>query len=424
MGVIMVRSLSGFLRLLALLALAGAPTAHAQNWQLTNGAARDVGVGADGSVWVIGTNAVPGGYGIYRRANNTWTNIPGGAERIAVDPQGNAWVVNSTNNIFRFEGSRWVQTTGGARDIGVGANGTVWVIGTNAEAGGYGIYRSTDKGANWTKIPGSAVRVSVDAKGNGWVVNNANNIFRFDGSKWVQLAGAATDVGIGADGAAWVIGTDSGIYRWENNTWAKKPGGAAQIAAGPNGAVWVVNQGNQIYQANASPPASSPTPVLSVSPVLLTYADPAAFRDLTVDPQTFEIRNAGGGTLTWTVTENYSWLTTVANEQCAIPANCPSCGLQCTGGLKGAPSSTGASTFSGSGAATVAVRAPGWGLASGVASTGSISISSNGGNATVSVTIMTPANMELDCDNGTDDDIDGAVDSADSDCAANPYAGY
>ncbi|MDP9199388.1 MAG: hypothetical protein M3O07_09275 [Pseudomonadota bacterium] len=248
----MVRALSGISGLFALLVLAGAQSAHAQNWQLTDGAARDVGVGADGSVWVIGTNAVGGGYGIYRRTNNTWVNVPGGAERIAVDPQGNAWVVNNTNTISRFDGSQWVTVSGQtARDIGVGANGTVWAIGTVAEAGGYAIHRSTDKGASWVKIPGSAVRVSVDPQGNGWVVNNTNNIFRFDGSKWVQLTGAATDVGIGADGAAWVIGTDNGIYRWENNNWAKKPGGAAQIAAGPHGAVWVVNQGNQIYQANA-----------------------------------------------------------------------------------------------------------------------------------------------------------------------------
>jgi len=422
MGVIMVRALSGFLRLLVLLALAGAQTAHAQNWQLTDGAARDVGVGADGSVWVIGTNAVGGGYGIYRRTNNTWVNIPGGAERIAVDPQGHAWVVNNSNRIFRYDGTKWLTVNGSARDIGVGANGTVWVIGTTAEYGGYGIYRSTDKGVNWTKIPGAAVRVSVDPQGNAWVVSSSNNVYRFDGRNWAQLTGAATDIGIGADGAVWIIGTDSGIYRWEG--WVKKPGGASQIAAGPNGAVWVVTHGNQIYQATVPPPASSTTPLLSVSPVLLKYTDRNNLTNIPPDRQTLEIRNAGGGTLTWSVTENHAWLTTIANEQCAIPSNCPDCGMQCTGGIKGTPSSSGATTFSGSGPATVAVRAPGWQLASGITATGTISISSNGGNANVSVTIVTPANVELDCNNGTDDDRDGLVDSTDVDCDMNPFAGF
>ena len=33
-------------------------------WELEPGAARDIGVGADGSVWVVGTGAVPGGFGM------------------------------------------------------------------------------------------------------------------------------------------------------------------------------------------------------------------------------------------------------------------------------------------------------------------------------------------------------------------------
>lgn len=271
----MVRALAGILRLLAVLALVGAQTAHAQNWNRTDGTARDVGVGADGSVWVIGTMA--GVHGIWRRTNNTWVGIPAAAERIAVDPQGEAWVVDNAQRIFRFDGTTLVQVNRTARDVGVGANGTVWVIGNDPEAGGYGIYRSVDQAANWTKIPGSAVRISVDPQGNAWVVNNANTIFRFDGSQWVQLPGTAKDVGIGADGAAWAIGTDGGIHRWEGSNWARKSGGAAQIAAGPNGVVWVVNDGGEIYQAQVAPatvglpagplivpPGTSASPVPSV----------------------------------------------------------------------------------------------------------------------------------------------------------------
>src|SRR5688572_2349431 len=234
----MIRAIPGLLRLLALLAVFGAQTAQAQTWQLTDGVARDVGVGANGTVWVIGANAVQGGYAIYRRTGNAWVNVPGGAERIAVDPQGNAWVANSTKTLFRHDGAQWVHVSNqSANDVGIGANGTVWVIGTNAEAGGFGIYRSTDQGANWIKVPGSAVRVSVDPQGNAWVVNNANSIFRFNGSTWVHVPGAATDVGVGADGQVWVIGADNSIQRRENDAWVRKTGGAAQIAAGANGAV-------------------------------------------------------------------------------------------------------------------------------------------------------------------------------------------
>lgn len=64
-------------------------------WNSRPGAAVDIGVGANGSVWVIGTNRVAKGFGIYRWTGRGWQNIPGGAVRIAVDPRGIPWVVNS-----------------------------------------------------------------------------------------------------------------------------------------------------------------------------------------------------------------------------------------------------------------------------------------------------------------------------------------
>ena len=272
------RSLATTLLAFAFLSFSGMQRAQGQEWQLTDGAARDVGVGPNGAVWIVGTDAVPGGHAILRRVDNAWVAVPGGGERIAVGPRGLAWIVTDTQKIQRYDGAKWVTVAGQARDIGVGANGTVWVIGNNPEAGGYGIYRSTDNGANWTKIPGAAVRVSVDPQGNAWVVNSTNNIFRFNGSSWVPLVGAATDVGVGPSSARWVIGTDGGIYRWENNNWAKKTGSAAQIAAGPKGIVWVVNQDNQIWNTSFGAAAPAATAVAAAP----TAADiPQANIDLT-----------------------------------------------------------------------------------------------------------------------------------------------
>jgi len=60
----------------------------------------DIGVGPSGAVWVIGTDSVPGGYGIYQSNGAGWTRIEGGAEQISVDPSGKPWVVNSAFKIF------------------------------------------------------------------------------------------------------------------------------------------------------------------------------------------------------------------------------------------------------------------------------------------------------------------------------------
>jgi hypothetical protein len=71
------------------------------HWEQLFGAAKDIGIGADGSVWIIGTNPVSGGYGIYRWDGENWKGIDGGAEQISVDRDGIPWVVNSSNHIYR-----------------------------------------------------------------------------------------------------------------------------------------------------------------------------------------------------------------------------------------------------------------------------------------------------------------------------------
>jgi hypothetical protein len=228
-------------------------TATASNisWMRLPGAAVDIGVGANGKAWHVGTNAEAGGYGIYRLDGNKWTKVPGSGVRIAVDPKGNAWSVNKQGRIYRFDGNRWIQLPGTATDIGVGANGRVWIIGTNKEAGGYGVYRLD--GTKWTKVPGSALRVTVDPKGNAWVVNNKGAIYRFDGSKWIQVPGQARDIGVGAGGHIWHVGMNKvtggyGLWRWNGKGWEAAPGGLTDLAVGPRGRVWGVNAGRQIFK--------------------------------------------------------------------------------------------------------------------------------------------------------------------------------
>src|SRR5215471_15346157 len=70
----------------------------AQNWeQLTGLQAQDIAVGKNGVVWATGTNNA-----IYRLNGSSWETIPGTASRVAVDPDGAAWVVNSAGSIFKY----------------------------------------------------------------------------------------------------------------------------------------------------------------------------------------------------------------------------------------------------------------------------------------------------------------------------------
>jgi hypothetical protein len=78
----------------------------------TEGPVKDIGVGIDGSVWILGGNAVNGGDAIYiwneqaaigtdTPSRNQWRSVPGGAVNITVDRWGRPWVANNLNTIFR-----------------------------------------------------------------------------------------------------------------------------------------------------------------------------------------------------------------------------------------------------------------------------------------------------------------------------------
>ena len=217
------------------------------------GFATDIAVGANGSVWVVGTRPVPGGGSIYQWTSTSWAGVPGGAVSIAVAPDGSPWVTNSAHHIFHRIGSSWIQYPGSATDIAVGANGSVWVVGTNPVVGGGGIYQWT--GAGWAAVPGGAVSIAVAPDGSPWVTNSAHQIWRWNAAGWVKEPGFATDISLGWSGSVWVVGINKvlggyGIYRWNGTTWAPQSGGAVTIAVDPTGShPWVTNSLLQIFSS-------------------------------------------------------------------------------------------------------------------------------------------------------------------------------
>jgi len=227
-------------------------------WKQLPGLGTDIAIGAEGSAWVIGTNPVQGGFGIYRWDGGNWIGVDGGAVRIAVGPDGTPWVVNDAGQIYHRSGSSWQLLPGAAKDVAVGADGTVWVVGTNAVPGGYGIYKWT--GSNWAAVDGGGVRIAVDPHGRPWVLNDTGAIFkRVDAQPgtpehWERIpTGLATDIAISPHGFVWLIGTDNvdgghGIYYWGGADWYSVEGGGLAIAADPSDNPWVVNDASVIWE--------------------------------------------------------------------------------------------------------------------------------------------------------------------------------
>lgn len=232
------------------------------DWLRVPGDARDIGVGADGSVWVLGGTVYDHAgfdffddngdvdFGLWVLEPDGWVEVPGSGIRLDVDPNGYPWVINSNREIWRLTALGWRRIPGRANDIGIGADGSVWALGTTERQGGYEVFRYT--GFGWQKVHGTGVRIDVGPNGIPWIINHDDDIFRLINGYWEELPGLAKDIGIGADGSVWVIGSDRreggyGIYQWDGYGWLKARGSARQISVGPDGQPWVVNRDGEIY---------------------------------------------------------------------------------------------------------------------------------------------------------------------------------
>lgn len=168
------------------------PSNNTGSWGTVASNVNDVAAGGDGSVWYI--TGRPGTAGSTVRLGGGAAQINGslpGGKRIAVDPQGNPWIVDFNGNIFHLVNGSFQQQPGLARDIGVGGNGAVWIIGTNSRNGSFQVWSWT--GSSWVADPGSGQEIDVSANGEP-VVNGS------DGKVWIKDGGANqgwSQVGLG-----------------------------------------------------------------------------------------------------------------------------------------------------------------------------------------------------------------------------------
>jgi peptidoglycan hydrolase-like protein with peptidoglycan-binding domain len=253
-------------------------------WEALPGLARDIGVGGNGAVWIIGTDDVGNGDGsIWKWNGSGWTPTDGGAVRIATDRNGVPWIVNSAGSIYRRSSSSpssgtWDQMPDSATDIGAGFDdvNSIWIVSATHVDGADDFTIRKFNGSTWdttTEVSGG-LRIAVGPTGVPWITNTAGQIFRRTSNtptsgSFTELPGLATDIGIGDGNVnggqyAWVIGNDdvgngdSGIYVWNEQaqfgsaparfTWVGVTGGARNISVGPNGTPWIVNNAGNIFR--------------------------------------------------------------------------------------------------------------------------------------------------------------------------------
>ncbi len=217
-------------------------------WHKMPGIARDIGAGADGSVWVIGAKQIgEGGNEIYRWAGDQWVLVGGGAQRISVDGAGKPWVATKNNEIYRWNGRGWDGLPGAFVDIAVNASGQAWGLSTKKRPGGNEVYRWS--GTGWTLIGGGMNRLAVDSNGDAWGVSDRGLIYRWVGRDWQQLPGAAVDIGIGGGDSVFIAGTDGNVHKWNGSGWTKRDGKAfTAISVDGRGVPYAVTPSGEIYR--------------------------------------------------------------------------------------------------------------------------------------------------------------------------------
>ena len=197
-----------------------------------NPGARDIAVGANGSIWAIGSEPFGDGYRVLRYDGLHWSGTQGGAVRVAVAPDGTPWVVTATGWIFHAAsdsaGTTWgsplpTNSPGIASDIGVGYNGDVWVIGGACGRPDCPIYKwNPANGGSWVadQSGGAAVRITVGHTGVPWVLNSAKNFYRYTTNDpmtgtWQKMPGLSDDLAIGpGDPSLAASGTTQIDYTW------------------------------------------------------------------------------------------------------------------------------------------------------------------------------------------------------------------
>mmetsp|Transcript_16459 Transcript_16459/g.14148 ORF Transcript_16459/g.14148 Transcript_16459/m.14148 type:complete len:622 (+) Transcript_16459:3903-5768(+) len=202
----------------------------------------DIAAGADGSIFLVSNNKVAGGYGVWRfqHQKRNWDQISKyhGATRVAVDGSGNPFIVDESNQIFRWVDGRFIQIEGAAQDIGVNEDGVAWIIGIDES-----IQRLNLKTGKFTKVNGAAVRIAVAKGGAPWVVNSAGNVYKRIGDSWTHYPGVSgQDISVGKENEVYVTSKDNTIYRFNDKTnqWNLVDGVAKTLAVDKYGLIWAL----------------------------------------------------------------------------------------------------------------------------------------------------------------------------------------
>lgn len=93
-----------------------------------------------------------------------WKQLPEAAVEMSAKGK-ELWVINSSQNIYRWNGSNWELKAGSAVRVGTSPDGWTWIVNKNDN-----IYRWNVDKNTWDLMPGALVQISVMSKEIGKII--------------------------------------------------------------------------------------------------------------------------------------------------------------------------------------------------------------------------------------------------------------
>ncbi|MFN7924690.1 MAG: hypothetical protein U0Q16_31600 [Bryobacteraceae bacterium] len=231
----------------------------------------DIAASANGSVWIIGTD-----YAAWQWSGSKFIKMPAldltnsktVASRIAVSPDGVAFVVDNSGAIWWYSGDLrvWTKLVGTASDIAIGSDGTMCIVTpTGAVQKWDGKVWQTFGTINDT----AARRIAVDPFGSPWVMGTKGG-YRWNKSTFEKLPFGGYDIAIGGDGAVWAPMASPGgaghLQWWNGSKLVEFPGlGATFLAVDGIGSGYVIDANLTIYRVPLPGPVALKPDVRSTS---------------------------------------------------------------------------------------------------------------------------------------------------------------
>lgn len=214
------------------------------------GQARDIAIGADGSVFIVQAESTA--LGRYSNRRKVFIDFPGELSRLAVAADGSPWGVNNRREVYRHDGKDWIRVLGAeGLDIAIGGSGDVFV--TSPDETLYRLDAATGRFKRYLGATG--IRVAVDGNATPWVINGMGEIRRCDESPCKRLARKGRDIAIGPDGSVFLADTDGKVLTFDQETgnWRPLLGvtfQASAVAVGPKGRPWAVDIAGGVHASS------------------------------------------------------------------------------------------------------------------------------------------------------------------------------